>query len=467
MTSPAAASALRVVDMFCGAGGLSEGFRQAGYQVAAGSDHDPDAVATYAANFPGALALCGDIRDPALREQLDEAAAGADVLVGGPPCQAFSQVRNHTRLIDDPRNNLYREFVSAVADARPAAFVMENVPGLAQMGAKRQVLDDLGLDGEYRVEAQLADAADFGVPQTRKRLLFLGVRADLRADPPPLSGTGATGAVQLVRFDSDSNAAGAPTKPGYAVTARPDETGKELGLRLADPLDSSIVSVEQAIGDLAGLQAGRREDALEPGALPEPASAYQQRMRAGQDGVLTNVSVPRCRPETALRLAGIPTGGNHRDLAEHLRSRYLTDSVWGPNNGTGRLGRAHYYAYRRLHPDIWAWTLNTKGDSAYHYAASRSLSVREFARLQSFSDRFVFTTDPRRGPLPGRMSGGAAHSRYRQAGNAVPPLLAVAAATALRKTIIVGRPSGGVSRAPVYASRLTPVDGSRAALRTP
>lgn len=426
---------LRVVDLFCGAGGLSEGFRQEGYTVAAGSDHDPDAVATYAANFPGALALCGDVRDPGLREQLDEAAAGADVLAGGPPCQAFSQVRNHSRLIDDPRNSLYREFVSAVAAARPAAFVMENVPGMAQMGVKAQVLEDLGLDGEYRVEAQLVDAADFGVPQTRKRLLFLGVRADLHAGPPQLAGTGATGALQLVRFASDTDASGAHTGPGYALAARPDEAGEVLGIRLADPLDPGVVSVEQAIGDLAGLGAGRRGEALDAGELPAAASAYQQLMRAGLAGELLNVSVPRCRADTALRLAGIPAGGNHRDLAEHLRARYLTDTLWGPSNGTGRLGRAHYYAYRRLHPDLWAWTLNTKGDSAYHYRAARCLSVREFARLQSFPDRFAFTTDPRRGPLPGRVEGGAAHSRYRQAGNAVPPLLAAAAAAALRDTI--------------------------------
>lgn len=436
---PAGRDALRVVDLFCGAGGLSEGFRQAGYQVAAGSDHDPDAVATYAANFPGALALCGDVRDPRLREQLDDAAAGADVLVGGPPCQAFSQVRNHSRLIEDPRNSLYREFVSAVATARPAAFLMENVPGMAQMGVKEQVLEDLGLDGEYRVDAQLVDAADFGVPQTRKRLLFLGVRADLAAEPPQLAGTGATAAVQLVRFASDTDASGGPTGPGYAVAARPDELGEMIALRLADPRDEGVVSVAQAISDLSGLLPGRREEALEPAELGPAASAYQQRMRAGASGQLLNVSVPRCRPDTALRLAGIPAGGNHRDLPEHLRARYLTGSKWGPSNGSGRLGRSHYYAYRRLHPDMWAWTLNTKGDSAYHYDAARCLNVREFARLQSFPDRFAFTTDPRRGPLPGRIDGGAAHSRYRQAGNAVPPLLAAAAAAALRDTVLAAR----------------------------
>ena len=434
-------SALRVVDLFCGAGGLSEGFRAAGYKVVAGSDHDPDAVATYAANFPAALALCGDVRAPALREQIDAAAAGADVLVGGPPCQAFSQVRNHSRLIEDPRNSLYREFVSAVGTARPAAFLMENVPGMAQMGVKAQVLEDLSLSGEYRVQAQLVDAADFGVPQTRKRLLFLGVRADLAAAPPRLCGTGATAAVQLVRFAGDPVDSAVPPGPGYAVAARPDELGEELGLRLSDPGDDGLVSVAQAIGDLAALEAGRRGEALDPGELPEPASAYQERMRDGLRTELRNVSVPRCQEDTALRLAGIPAGGNHRDLPEHLRARYLTGSKWGPSNGSGRLGRSHYYAYRRLHPDMWAWTLNTKGDSAYHYRAPRCLSVREFARLQSFPDRFAFATDPQRGPLPGRIGGGAAHSRYRQAGNAVPPRLAEAAARALAGTIREARTS--------------------------
>ena len=125
-------------------------------------------------------------------------------------------------------------------------------------------------------------------------------------------------------------------------------------------------------------------------------------------------------------------GGNHRDLPERLLERYLTGQRWGQDNGTGRLSRRHFYAYRRLHPDIWAWTLNTKGDSVYHFSQARSLSVREFARLQSFPDRFVFTTDSRRGPLPGRHDGGPAHSRYRQVGNAVPPLLARAAAERIR-----------------------------------
>jgi DNA (cytosine-5)-methyltransferase 1 len=84
---------------------------------------------------------------------------------------------------------------------------------------------------------------------------------------------------------------------------------------------------------------------------------------------------------------------------------------------------------------MWSWTVNTKADSVYHYSALRGLSVREFARLQSFPDRFVFTTDSRSGPLPGRIEGGAGHSRYRQVGNAVPPLLAKAIAEAVAATL--------------------------------
>jgi DNA (cytosine-5)-methyltransferase 1 len=169
--------------------------------------------------------------------------------------------------------------------------------------------------------------------------------------------------------------------------------------------------------------------------LGPPASAYQRLMREGNGNVLHNVQVPRLRQDTSLRLQAIPAGGNHRDLPDDLMRRNLLGSKWGPENGSGLLSRRHFYAYRRLHPDIWSWTLNTKADSVYHYGAVRSLSVREFARLHSFPDRFVFTTDPRPGVLLGRHDGGAAHSRYRQVGNAVPPLLARACATAIRKAV--------------------------------
>lgn len=416
-----------VVDLFCGAGGLSEGFRAAGARILAGTDHDPDACATYAANFPEATVVCGDVRAPSVREQILAAAEGARIVIGGPPCQAFSQVRNHVRMIEDPRNALYREFVSIVGELEPDAFVMENVPGMDQMGVREQVLTDLALDGHYVVRAQLLDAVDFGVPQTRKRIVFVGMRADLGLKPPAIAGTGAVSTLELARRNGTE-----PLRYEVRGSANATATWHE---RLQDPRDLSVVTAEQAIGDLAFLAAGERRDVRAAKDLGRALSAYQRLMREGLGSEITNVSVPRTNADTVLRLNGVPQGGNHRDLADELRERYLTGQRWGPDAGNGRLSRRHYYAYRRLHPDFWSWTLNTKADSVYHYAAARALSVREFARLQSFPDRFTFTTDARRGPLPGRIDGGPAHSRYRQVGNAVPPLLAQAIARSVIETL--------------------------------
>lgn len=424
---------LTVVDMFAGAGGLSEGFRQAGYTVIAGSDNDPDAAATYRHNFPSARVIVGDIRSAAIKEAVLAAARQADVLVGGPPCQAFSQVRNHSRVIEDPRNALYREFIDVLRQSLPMAFVVENVTGMDQMGVREQIAADLSLDGEYLVMSQVLDAADHGVPQTRKRLIFIGIRASLGVQPPRLPGTGATAAVSLVRLNGTVSA-------HYKVVAQPTTLNTGIGEALFNPEDASVVTVAEALSDLAVLPTGGRIDQIAYSDLPPAVSAYQRAMRLDAGDVLTNVQVPRINPDTQMRLQGIPQGGNHRDLSEELLERYITGQKWGQDNGTGKLSRKHFYAYRRLHPGIWAWTLNTKADAVYHYEHLRALSVREFARIQSFPDRFVFTTDPRPGMIDGRHEGGPAHSRYRQVGNAVPPLLARAIAQALLATLQAAKP---------------------------
>lgn len=421
---------LSVVDLFCGAGGISEGFRQAGFFVLAGSDNDPDAAATYAANFPNSQTITGDIREASVKEQILDIARHADVLVGGPPCQAFSQVRNHARLIDDPRNSLYREFVDVLRQTLPMAFVMENVTGMDQMGVREQIASDLALDGTYAILPQVVDAADFGVPQTRKRLLFIGIRSSLGVPPPMLKGTGATDCAALVRF---TNA----RRPQYQIVIQDHIQSLLIGEALANPENLTVVSAADALSDLMALPTGNRNDRLPYSEMLAPQSAYQRAMREGSGDVLCNTQVPRINPDTVLRLDGIPQGGNYRDLAGPLLERYITGQRWGQDNGTGRLSRRHFYAYRRLHPSMWAWTLNTKADSVYHYSVPRALSVREFARLQSFPDCFVFTTDPRSGMIVGRHDGGPAHSRYRQVGNAVPPLLARAIAQAVKATLAV------------------------------
>jgi DNA (cytosine-5)-methyltransferase 1 len=424
-----------VIDLFAGAGGIAEGFRQAGFRSIAASDIDPDACATFALNFPDAAVIHGDLRSKAIKAALLEAGGRADVVVGGPPCQAFSQVRNHVRLIDDPRNALYKEFVDVVGRVLPSAFLMENVTGIDQMGFREQIAADLALSGEYNVLPQVIDAADVGVPQTRQRLVFIGVRRSLGVAVPLVPQSGITRAVGLVRSFSRG-------KHVYRFQAAEDLFAENLAAALADPEDTTAVTAYQALSDLMPLPEGNRSDILSYADLGTAQSGYQRFMREGNAEVLHNVQVPRLRRDTAARLRAIPAGGNHRDLPEALTQRNLSGEKWGPENGSGRLSRRHYYAYRRLHPDLWSWTLNTKADSVYHYAALRSLSVREFARLHSFPDRFVFTTDPRPGALLGRHDGGAAHSRYRQVGNAVPPLLARACAAAIRRAVFTGSAEG-------------------------
>jgi DNA (cytosine-5)-methyltransferase 1 len=179
-------------------------------------------------------------------------------VAGGPPCQAFSQVRNHARLIDDPRNSLYSEFVAIVHAIAPRAFVMENVPGMAQMRVVEQFVDDLGCDGDYIVQPSVVDAADFGAPQTRKRIVFVGLRRDLRIEPPVLRGSGAVTELVLER---------SKTHRGYVVSARNGDV--DFVDRLADPWGDGLVTVEQAIGDLTWLHSGHRDDDAAPEELVE------------------------------------------------------------------------------------------------------------------------------------------------------------------------------------------------------
>lgn len=416
----AKADPLIAVDLFCGAGGLSEGLADSGFRLVAAADHDPDACATYRLNFPSTRLVAGDLANPAKRRELLDALGSGrvDLLSGGPPCQAFSQVRNHDRLIDDPRNSLYREFVRLLAELRPRALLLENVVGMNQLNGgsvRRQIEADLALDGEYNIVSGILDAGDFGTPQRRPRLVFIGVEHDLGIPTLPVG----TGISRVLR----NGHSGEPTQ---ALA----EAGAALHEVLADPHDLRAVTVRQALSDL-----------VQPGSAysSEPKSAYQQLMRASSDSPQDHVP-SRIRDDTRRRLEAIPPGGNVYDLPEPLLRRYLGESKWGPAGNGERLSRRHYYAYRRLHPDWLAWTANTKADFAYHYELARGLSVREAARLQGFPDRFHFVTAPP-GTL-GQLKNGARHSRYRQVGNAVPPQLAGALGRTLRELLERGSASG-------------------------
>jgi DNA (cytosine-5)-methyltransferase 1 len=411
------------VDLFCGAGGLSEGFRLAGARTIVASDFDDWAGATYAENHEprGTRFILGDITREKVRRDILKAIDGrnVDVVAGGPPCQAFSQVRNHDRATDDPRNALYRRLREIVAEVMPKVFIMENVVGMQNIAGGTvgdRILRELEQGGAYRVGSRILDASDYGVPQTRRRVLIVGVRKDIDAEPAFPNRTGAAERLQLERQID---------RRGRISYRLPNEqlAFEDGGLRakLLDPACLDLVTVEQAIGDLEKLSAAERlerkpSDAASP--YPAPASSAYQRLMRGQLMETYNADVPSIREDTVRRLAAIPLGGNFRDMPAEFHARYLDGTKWGPDLGREGLSRKHYYAYRKLHPDYFSWTLNTKTDCVYHYSQPRALSVREFARLHSFPDSYRFMHGDR-------------HSRYRQVGNAVPPLLGKAILEAL------------------------------------
>ena len=407
------------LDLFSGAGGFSEGFRQTGFHTIAANDFDPWAGATYELNHQqhGTKFVLGDISDAGVQERLFDAVGGQelDVIIGGPPCQGFSQVRNHARLIKDPRNRLYRQYVSVIEKLRPRTFVMENVPGLENLGGgtvRTQILEDLTLDGEYLVECRVLDAAAFGVPQNRLRVLFIGVRRDIGALPQFPESPYTEALPVLDRRQKGER---------WTYRHRKSPATVRALAKLLDPSSTELVTVEQAISDLAWLRPNAKlvrkpsNDAVPYDAAP--ASAYQRARRA-LSRELFNADVPSIREDTVKRLRAIPQGGNFRDLPEELAARYLSGKKWGPELGRKTLSRKYFFAYRKLYPAYFSWTLNTKADCVFHYGTPRALTVREFARLHSFDDTYHFLAGDR-------------HSRYRQVGNAVPPLFAKAIGDAI------------------------------------
>ena len=259
------------IDLFCGAGGLSAGLEMAGFRVLAGNDVFEAAGRTFAATHPDAKFFPGPIENLSVEELMS--ATGLEVgeltvLVGGPPCQAYS-VYNHKRGMHDTRAVLFREYLRIVAGLQPEWIVMENVKGIYSIGggeAVEAIKSELGALG-YDVEEAVLKAEDYGVPQERRRVVFIGNRLGLPiSHPEPTHGDGhATG----------------------------------------------LTTIRDAIGDLPEL--GNGEDAGElPYATP-PTSSFQRQLR-GNATHITQHSAPRLGDVNLERLAHIPEGGSWRDI---------------------------------------------------------------------------------------------------------------------------------------------------------
>lgn len=184
--APRAADAPTVISTFAGAGGSSLGYSMAGYRELLAVEWDDNAVETFRLNFPGVSVYHGDIAKLSVEECLRLAGVARgelDVLDGSPPCQGFSTAWK--RQLDDPRNGLFREYVRLLRGLQPKVFVMENVSGLVKGKMKlifAEILRELKASG-YVVSARLLNAMYFNVPQSRERLIFIGVREDLGRQP--------------------------------------------------------------------------------------------------------------------------------------------------------------------------------------------------------------------------------------------------------------------------------------------
>lgn len=164
-----------LIDLFCGSGGMSLGFNQAGFRTIFANDIEESCIQTYTFNHPDVdvnKIVLGDIKN--LSDTVQEFVKNEDVsiIIGGPPCQGFSSA-NQQRVIDDPRNKLYREYVKVVETVQPQFFVMENVEGMKTIAS--QIIEDFNQIG-YTVHYEVLNAIDFGIPQHRKRIIFIGNR---------------------------------------------------------------------------------------------------------------------------------------------------------------------------------------------------------------------------------------------------------------------------------------------------
>lgn len=376
------------IDLFAGAGGLSEGFRQAAFETLAVNDFNDYAALTWRANHPRSAFLEGPIGELSARDFMRAAGLGRgelDCLIGGPPCQAFS-VYNHQRGMHDERAGLFREYLRLVEGLRPATLVMENVTGITSVAGGKAVseiyrhLTRLGYDVDHRV----LKAEEYGVPQERRRIFFVGSRIGKVAWPEPSHGANAKGRVRFV-------------------------------------------TVQDAIGDLPEVEMSGGSEVADYG--PAAMTAYQRLMRKGSRHLTHHVG-PYLAPINQSRLKHIPPGGSWRDIPYRL----LPD-------GMKRARRCdHTKRYGRLHPEGLASTILTKCDlhwGAYiHPSQQRTLTVREAARLQSFPDRIWFE--------------GPRVEQYRQVGNAVPPLLGRAVAREVAKALGRRATAGHVRSAPLF-----------------
>ncbi|WP_269537360.1 DNA cytosine methyltransferase [Cerasicoccus fimbriatus] len=380
------AQELKMIDLFAGAGGLSEGLTQAGFSCVYANELVNRYAETYRLNHPHTTVDNSDIRSldaKSVRNLLGVERGELALIAGGPPCQGYS-INAPTRSTEDERNHLFKEFLRFVDEFFPRAVLIENVPGLVSFegGQTLQSILSSLADRGYKADVKILYAPHFGVPQTRWRTIIVGLRDHSQcledAFPTPLYN-----APIRVNFTSNFE--------GRNIVSMP--TNIEL---------QAHVSVKDALDDLPVLKNGESGPKTKEYRM-QPQNDFQRLMRLNSTQV-TNHESARLGNVNLERLKFIPPGGNWTNIPTELLPK-----------GMQRARRSdHTKRYGRVSPDGLASTILTKCDphwGAYiHYNQDRIFTVREAARIQTFPDSFTFL--------------GSRVEQYEQVGNAVPPLLA-------------------------------------------
>lgn len=376
-----------LIDLFAGAGGLSEGLSQAGFHSLFANEIVPVYASTYARNHISSKVVTDDIRAlnaDLIRDELGLVKGELALLAGGPPCQGFS-INAPVRSKEDKRNHLFKEFLRFVSAFMPKVVLIENVPGLVSfekgetLHAILEALANLG----YGADVRILGAAYYGVPQMRWRTIIIGFRGD-----------------ELPEDAFPTPVFHAPIRPNFASTF----DGKNLVCIPSANTEACFTTVYEAIGDLPVLRCGERGEMVKD-YLCDAFCDYQRCLRAGSSGVY-NHEAPALSKQNIERMSYIKPGGNWTDIPYELLPKGMQKARKSD----------HTKRYGRVQKEGLASTILTKCDPHWgafiHYEQDRSFTVREAARIQSFPDHYIFN--------------GTLAEQFAQVGNAVPPLLAKA-----------------------------------------
>jgi DNA (cytosine-5)-methyltransferase 1 len=371
----------KIIDLFSGAGGLTTGFHLAGFESLCAIDQNKKALQTYHHNYPNAKVICDDIRNikPSdLRSLLNLKIGELAVIIGGTPCQGFSRnVPAEYRYLEDPRNQLYQNFLEFIAEFRPRYVVIENVPEVLrayQGKVKHEIFGKLEKLG-YRVNAKSLNASHYGVPQIRSRAFFI---ASLE---------------QLIQFPEPTH-------------SKDYQHKNDQQLELFSDYLSPITTVREAIGDLPPLEAGQ---SYELGDYPEPYQNHYQKILRHKNKKITNHIA---RQLSSIQLARV------RLLKEGQDARNLPADLAPKKYYSGAYGRLFWEQPAKT---ITRWVFHPGSGRFFHPSQDRVISIREAARLHSYPDTFHFL--------------GTYTEMASQIGESVPPLLARVIAEAILRTL--------------------------------